>query len=194
VIIAVVAIAAAGGVLALKLKSPVTPTPSSTPTSSASTPTPTPSSSSPGTPTALSEATAINNLLMHSATSLTRLRHAISYADNCANLSYAVGQIQRAITGRQRELSQASGLSTGALPNGTALMSDLTQALRYSVNADNGYLSWAQQQEASCQPGTAVNVDPADNNGATTYKTMFVGLWDPIAARYGLTQFAESQI
>ena len=68
-------------------------------------------------------------------------------------MSYAIGQIQQATAGRQRELSQASGLSTGLLPNGAALMSDLTQALQYSVNADNAYLSWAQQQENNLPAG-----------------------------------------
>ncbi|HXP21523.1 MAG TPA: protein kinase [Streptosporangiaceae bacterium] len=199
VAIAAVAIVAAGAFAVVHLKSPTVTSPSASGTPSATSPSPVPTTPAPTTPaptgsTALSEATAVNSLLLHSASSLARLRNAIKYADNCTNFSYAIGQIQQATAGRQRELSQASGLSTGLLQNGAALMSDLTQALQYSVNADNAYLSWAQQQEASCQPGSSVGVDPTDNNGATTYKSMFVGLWDPIASQYGLTPFAEGQI
>jgi serine/threonine-protein kinase len=196
VTIAAVAVIAAAVVITLHLKSTGGTTSSSgAPPSTTGVTSPANQTTTPAVQSnALSQATAINGLLMHSTTSLTRLRSALNYANECTNLSYAVNQLQQARNGRERELSQADGLSTDALQNGTALKSDLIQALQYSLNADNDYLNWANAQEANCQPGTEQNVGITDNNGATTYKDMFVGLWNPIAGRYDFQQVSPGDI
>jgi serine/threonine-protein kinase len=194
--IAVVALAVAGGVFVLKSKNgPATPTPTPTVSPTAtSTVGPTQSPTPPPGTTAQSQAEAINNLLTSSSSSLSQLRSAINFADNCSNLPFAVHQIRLAGSERRTELNQAEALSTDQLQQGAALMSDLTQALQSSLNADHAYLTWAQEQEASCAPGTAQNVDPYDNQNATIFKTRFVNIWDGIANQYGLQQFAEDQI
>ena len=138
---------------------------------------------------AQAEAQAINSLLVQSVNSRSRLIYATNLVNNCTNLSYAVSVLQQIANGRRSELNQAQGLKTEALPNGSALKSDLIQALRYSLNADKDYLAWAQNEEVSCQVGSEANENAAassDDIRATQYKTLFVGLWNPIAAQYGL--------
>lgn len=95
-------------------------------------------------------------------------------------------QIQQVRDQRQTEYNQAQSLSTEALQNGAELKSDLTQALLYSLNADNDYLTWAQQQVSNCQAGSQSSAALAAGSQAVNYKTMFVNLWNPIAAQYAL--------
>jgi hypothetical protein len=144
-------------------------------------PTPTPT---PGL-TAQSEANAINRLLPQAAASRRELVNAVAEVSQCANLPGAVSQIQQSVNDRSAELSTAQGLPIGKLPDGATLKSDLVQALQYSLNADNGYLSWAEAQENGCVGGSPSNVT-TDNDGATQYKNLFANIWNQqIASQYG---------
>src|SRR6266487_4016368 len=186
--VAAVAVLAVGGVVAVKALGHPSPTPSPTtpPITTTTPPTPTPTSPSP----AFAEAQSINNLLARSSSSLSRLNNAITLANQCQDLPFAVSQIQQARNGRQRQLNQSQTLQTGALPHGSELMSDLTQALQYSLTADNDYLTWAQEQESSCAPGTSgsVGISDGSNAGATAYKDRFLSNWNPIARQDGFPQ------
>ena len=84
-----------------------------------------------------------------------------------------------------------------ALP--VALLSDLTQAWQASVAADQAYAQWANDENTqgcvandASDPGYRATVTP--NANATKDKTAFVGQWNPVAARYGLTQYTEDQL
>src|ERR1022692_172730 len=165
-----------------------TPTTRATPTP---TPTPTPTSATPSATSALSEATAISNLLSAGVASRSVLVTAVNDVMQCTHLSGAVSQIQQSADARQTELNAAKGLSTGALPNDATLKSYLVQALQHSLAADDEYLTWARQEAASCQFGSQPNIP--DNQGSSKYKTLFVGIWNPIASQYGLpTAFANT--
>jgi len=104
----------------------------------------------------------------------------------------SVRQIRRVRDQRQTEYDQAQTLQTGALSNGAELKSDLTQALSASLSADNDYLTWAQQQEADCQPGTTPPGIDSANTQALNDKTSFIGRWNPIAEQYGLQQETQA--
>lgn len=199
---AVVVVIAAVVVIAIRLTgstgptglSATSPTLSSTP---ASTPTPTPTATptpSSGTPapstSALTEATAVSNLLSAGVASRSALVTAVNDVTQCMNLTGAVSQIQQSANDRQTELNAANGLSADALQNGSTLKSYLIQALQHSLDADDEYLSWAQQEAASCQ----FESQPAipDNIPSTRYKNLFVGLWNPIAIQYGLPTASAS--
>jgi WD40 repeat protein len=143
---------------------------------------------SPATPaqTAQSEANAINNLLPQAAASRQELVSAVAEVSQCSNLSGAVSEIQQSANERSSELSTAQGLQVGELPDGFTLKSDLVQALQYSLNADNDYLSWAEAQESDgCSGGSPSNVT-TDNDGATNYKEQFASIWNQqVAPQYG---------
>lgn len=143
-------------------------------------------------PSASAEATDVSNLLASGDNSDDLLVSATNNAQNCIDLPRSVRQIRQVRDQRQAEYDQAQTLQTGALSNGAELKSDLTQALSASLSADNDYLTWAQQQEADCQAGTAPPGISSANTQALNDKTSFIGLWNPIADQYGLQQETTS--
>jgi hypothetical protein len=84
-----------------------------------------------------------------------------------------------------------------ALP--AALLGDLTKAWQASIAADQAYAQWANDENTrgcvandTSDPGYRATVTP--NANATTYKTAFVGEWNPVAAKYGLTRYEQNQL
>lgn len=159
---------------------------------------PSPASSLNSAPpeSASGEADAVSSLLTSSASTRAPLQPAVDHATNCADPAQAVRQIRQIRNQRQGEYSQAQGLATDALPDGTELKSDLTQALFYSLSADNDYLRWARQQVTSgCQfSAEATTVANANNVQAVNYKNMFVSLWNPVADQYRLPETSQANI
>ena len=102
--------------------------------------------------------------------------------------------IQQVRDERQTEYNNAQNLQTGSLPNGAQLKFDLVKALSYSLQADNDYLTYAQdEQSSSCQSGSQASAMAAGDQ-AVTYKRAFVNLWNPIAGTYGLPPQTQSSI
>jgi serine/threonine protein kinase len=158
-----------------------------------SSPTPTPTST-----LASRQAAAVSDLLSSSATTRKALQGAVTEVGDCTNLSSAVSQIQDAVNLRSTEYKQAAALSTFALADGTIVKTDLTTALRNSLDADRDYLAWAQQQLAlGCAPATQSSAYNAAYNAdaqADAAKAAFVHVWNPIAARYGIRQESPGSI
>jgi serine/threonine protein kinase len=160
-----------------------------------SSPTPTPTSTAT---LASRQAAAVNDLLSSSAATRTALQGAVTEAGDCTNLSSAVSQIQNAVNRRSTEYQQATALSTSALADGTVVKTDLTAALRNSLDADRDYLAWAQQQlTLGCAPASQSSAYNAASNADTqadAAKAAFVRVWNPIAARYGIRQESPGSI
>jgi hypothetical protein len=101
---------------------------------------------------------------------------------------------------RQTVLTSAAALDVTGLAEGPQLKGSLEQALQPSVEADRHFQAWAQQLAASgCTPGhTTQSAEFAAANDAsgraTAGKNAFVGAWNPVAARYGLRQWAAGDI
>jgi serine/threonine protein kinase len=149
---------------------------------------------SPPSPSPRAEAVAVSNLLATGANSSTVLTYAADNVQSCTRLSHSVRQIQQVRDQRQAEYEQAQKLSTGALANGSEIKADLFQSLLDSLTADNDYLSWAQQQAASCQPGSQSAAALAADQQAVRDKSRFVQLWNVTAAQYGLAPVTVSGI
>ena len=137
----------------------------------------------------------MNSLLGSSQAARTALQGPVVEVGNCANLLTAITQIQAVVNQRSAELSQASALSATALPDGAALKSDLIAALRSSLDADENYLTWAQQQQSSgCTPdGASSAYGAAADAGeqADAAKDVFARAWNPVAVRYGIAQISS---
>ena len=140
----------------------------------------------------------MNDLLSSSAATRKALQGAVSKARDCTDLSSAVSQIQNAVNQRNAEYNQASALSTSALTDGAIVKTDLTAALRNSLDADRDYLAWAQQQlKLGCAPATQSSAYDAAYNAdqqADAAKAAFVQVWNPVAARYGIRQESPGSI
>jgi serine/threonine protein kinase len=150
------------------------------------------------------EARAISTLLAMSQSTRGKLQPAVSDIQaNCSSLSSGqlaadVATIRTVADQRQKEYSQASGLQVGALANGSQLKTDLLNALRASLKADNDYLSWArQEQQQGCFPASsssAFNNAGGWDTQAVTAKSIFANEWNPIAQRYSLPTVTQANI
>jgi len=133
-----------------------------------------------------------------STTNSVALQNVVKGVRAGPNLCGVIDQIKHVVDQRSSQYEQASALPTANLASGAIMKSDLITALRDSLNADRDYLTWAQQQQsAGCTPGaqssaytTAYNADQQANAA----KAEFALVWDPIAARYGLSQQSSESI
>jgi hypothetical protein len=174
ILIVIVGVSLAGG------SGPQSSSPSNTSSSS-------PQSTSPAS--ASEQAAAVNNVLSASGATRSSLGSPVGQVRKCTNLPGAVSQLQAVVSQRNAEVRQASALSTAALSNGAEVKSDLVTALRTSLTADSDYLTWAQQESSGCKPGgttNAYNAAVSTDSQAAAAKQTFAGVWNPIAATYGL--------
>jgi hypothetical protein len=168
------------------------------PTAPASTASP---ATSPATP-AVTERQAAANLaamLSQSVSDRAAISNAASDVGNCGpDLNADAKVFDDAASSRKSLLARLTAMpGRTALP--AALLSDLTQAWQASIAADQAYAQWANDENTQgCvpndagDPGHQATVTP--NANATKYKTAFVGQWNPVAARYGLTQYQQNQL
>ena len=192
--VVVVAVGVASGVALSKQSTPARPAVALPAASSRATPSrslsPTSSPSASASVLASEQAAALSMLLASSAAARTALHDAVRQVDACTNLANAVSQLRGVVNQRVGEYGRASSLPTSALPDGTAVKSELIGALSSSLKADRDYLAWAQQQQAGgCTPSnqsSAYNAAYGASQLANTEKEAFVQVWDPVAAKYGI--------
>jgi hypothetical protein len=136
------------------------------------------------------EAATINSVVDSSESSQAELLGAVNDVGKCTDLAGSVSQISQVVGQRASELSEASGLATGALPNGQPLRSYLVETIRISQHADEVFLSWAEKVNAhGC---TSSNLHSATYNEAATLfqdaeiaEINFIKLWNPVASKNG---------
>jgi hypothetical protein len=141
--------------------------------------------------------------LSQSASARPEVQNAISGVENCT-LSPADGEnaLGQAIATRQNAVSGLQGLDVSQVPNGAQMVSLLTQALTASIAADNDYKSWMQDFQAAGAPcgATAATTDANYSAGntasasASSAKSGFLALWNPIAPNYGQPTYTQDQL
>jgi hypothetical protein len=143
-------------------------------------------------------ATRLAALLSSSVSDRAAIDDAYNDVMNCGpNLSQDAGTFQQAVTSRQQLLSQLNGMpGASALP--ASMISSLSQAWQASISADQDFAAWAQDEASGCTPNDTANANYQAANGpdsqATTFKTAFVGQWNPIATQYGLQTYQQDQL
>jgi hypothetical protein len=168
--------------------SPVAPSSASTSASTSSA-----TSSSTAQQPGSAAMTTLGSYLAQSAAVRPTVQNAINAVQACSESpASAETTVQQAINIRQNILHGLQTLDVSALPNGTQLVSDLTTAMQNSLDADNGYHAWMVDlvnSGNSC--GSDPNQDTNYVNGgnassaATTSKTAFLAIWNPMAPQYG---------
>jgi protein kinase-like protein len=162
------------------------------PTASASAASPSATSSSPASSSAARQAVALDTLLASSADARTALHQAVKQVGACVNLGGAASQLQNVVNQRTSEYHRASALTVSALADGAKVKSALITALSHSLKADQDYLTWAREQQASgCIPSSqspTYNAAFSTSQQADAAKAAFVQVWNPVAARYGLAK------
>ena len=138
-------------------------------------------------------------LLSQSAADRTATNTAASDVASCGpNLHTDPAVFGKAVTSRQALLAKLAALpGRAALP--ATLVTDLTGAWQASIAADQAYAKWASDELAktcvpndTADPGYQATVTP--DQQATTDKTQFAADWQPVAAKYGLTQYKPGQL
>ncbi len=125
--------------------------------------------------------------------------NAVNSVSQCGpTLSQDPQVLDSAAAARQRLLSQLTSLPGRSALSGQMLQA-LTGAWLASATADRDFAQWAQDELSH---GCTQN-DQADPNfqaaagpdaQATTDKKAFVNLWNPVAAKYGLTSYLWNQL
>ncbi len=142
----------------------------------------------------------LGSYLARSASVRSTIQSAINGVRECSESpSSGEATLQQAIDTRQAILNDLPALSVSRLPRGTQLVSTLTTTMQDSVTADKDYQSWMKDFASSGSPcGSDPSQDPgyADavnaSNAATTAKSAFVAIWNPMAPRYGQQVYAST--
>jgi hypothetical protein len=132
------------------------------------------------------QAVAVNRLLDSMAASRPELARALPDLANCQNQDAALATLRRVVGERRQQLTRAHALKIGALPNGARMRASLSQAVAYSLRADEYYYRWGQAVQ-NCKRKAKPNADRQRGNvssvRATTAKRAFIGFWTPVARK-----------
>jgi hypothetical protein len=144
-------------------------------------------------------AQSLSRLLTQSISDRSAILSAYNDVDTCGpRLAQDAQTFQQAATSRQNLLTRL-----GTLPGASALPSRLLQSLtgawQASVAADQDYAAWARDESSrGCRVHDTADAHyqatSAPNHEATTDKTTFVSLWNPIAVRYGLPTYRQDEL
>jgi hypothetical protein len=144
-------------------------------------------------------ASTVAGMLASSVTDRTAIDSAYTDVDRCGpNLDRDAAVFTRAASSRRALLASLATMpGRSALP--PALLGDLTTAWWTSIAADQGFATWANDEvsegcvaDDTNDPGYRASVAP--DGEATEFKTDFAAEWNPIATRYGLTTYQQSQL
>jgi hypothetical protein len=156
-------------------------------------------SSSTGT-TALTQqqaATSLAGLLSQSGTDHADVNAAVSNVEGCKGLTTDAQTFNKAATNRRTLLTKLAQLpGRSALP--AAMISNLTAGWQASATVDADLAKWATSEAGHCKKNDTKNPNyaaslPFDSK-ATNGKTSFVGQWNGLARKYGLSVYQPSQI
>ena len=151
------------------------------------------------TGSAQKQATDLDKVLNASAQSRAKLNRAIAKVQGCTQLSQAVSDMRTVGDERTSQLKTVESAAVDQLPNGEKLRSTLRDALNYALQADQGYLAWAEPTPANGCGDTAAR-KAAFGRGQTastkagTAKESFLTLWNPVAADLDLRTRTRQEI
>ncbi|MFE5137791.1 hypothetical protein ACFRDV_08935 [Streptomyces fagopyri] len=158
-------------------------------------------SASAGADPAKAQAVELDKLLADSNNSRDSVVKAVENVKACNNLGQAAGDLRGAAKQRAGLVTRLSALSVDKLPNHAALTAALNNAWQASASADNHYAAWAEQVggKKGCKGGHArttgqTQAANAASGTASAQKAKAAGLWNAIAAKYGLTKRTPIQL
>jgi hypothetical protein len=145
------------------------------------------------------QARALDRLLYSSRTSRGKLNAAIGAVQGCSDLAGSVQRIREAAQERTAEKAGLSRLDLTALDGYEAGRADLGQALSASAAADAAFADWAEERRSNgCRTTPAVDrywrAGRDHSARATAKKNDFLGFWNPVAVRYGLSRRVATDI
>lgn len=119
----------------------------------------------------------------------------------------AADEARRIGDGLRKAVEEAlTGVSPDGVERGDRLLFEFRLAMKDSANADSDYAGWAESvpvaefsSNSNGECGVAISGGDerlrtdfaSDSSAATDHKKRFVGIYNPIAKRYGLRQWGE---
>jgi hypothetical protein len=163
-------------------------------TSSSSSPTPT----APSPSSQQQAADSLAALLSQSAGDRKSINGAVHDVAHCGpNLDQDAQVFRSSATSRQQLLQQLADLPSRSALSGRMLQ-NLTGAWQASVQADEDFEAWAQDQVSSgCvrnQPDSNLQAAIGPDLRATADKTAFLRLWNPLAVQYNLATYLQKNL
>jgi hypothetical protein len=147
------------------------------------------------------QAEALDKLLADSNNSRSAVIRSVENIKQCKNLDQAAADLSSAADQRRALVTRLEGLTVDKLPDHDRLTASLTTAWQASASADDHYAAWAKQAKSKkvCKGGSARSTSQTAQGNrasgeATKAKLEASGLWNKIAAQYGLTQRRGDQL
>ncbi len=146
------------------------------------------------------QAAAMRQVVEASTGDRSSVEAAIGNVRACRQVSAAATTLSTSAKRRRDEYAQAQALAVDALPAGPQLQADLVEALRYSYQADDAYVSWAKSLTKHCAPSTnqkSATYKRASSlsRSADTAKNSFVRIWNGmIVGPYGQPSLSPTGI
>lgn len=148
------------------------------------------------------QAEALDKLLADSNNSRAAVISAVEKIKSCKDLDQADTDLKGAAQQRRDLVTRLEGLTVDELPQNAELTASLNRAWKASAAADDHYATWARQAKKNksvCKGGQARSTsETAKGNQqsgvATQAKREASKLWNTIAAKYGLTKHAYTEL
>jgi hypothetical protein len=143
------------------------------------------------------QAAAVDAVLDASISSRKKLNDAIDLVNKCSFLDKAIGDMQTVGTERQSQIDNVTKFDLSGIPEGEQVRAALKEALGFSLAADKSFVPWGQAELSSgCNGGGDGYYDEAQrqSKNATDAKNRFLGVWNPVASRYGLRTRSSNDI
>jgi hypothetical protein len=144
-------------------------------------------------------ATTLAGLLAQSVTDRGDVIDAVVNVQHCGTkLAHDQEVFTKAAGNRDRLLGDLGSMSGRSALSATMLQ-DLTGAWQSSAAADSDMAKWAGVAMTGCKPKTInsnayLNASYGPDSTATQDKQAFAKLWNPLAAKFGLTTYSSSQL
>ncbi|GAA1350074.1 hypothetical protein ACFPK5_16935 [Streptomyces beijiangensis] len=161
------------------------------------------SSGQPAADAGKAQAVELDKLLAGSSSSRSTVIRAVGDIRSCQNLGQAATDLRGAAGQRHSLVGQLKDLKIDKLAGNAQLSASLTTAWNASASADEHYAAWADQvvkaKKHGCKKGQARRTSQAGQGDAASgqasaAKKEASGLWNTIAAQYGLTKRGSTQL
>ena len=147
--------------------------------------------------TAADEARYIEQVLKASAKTRSDLKAVLAHLNENTASDEDIATLRSVVDSRNQLIEAMDGAPVTKLPNGAELVSALREALVVSEQADELYVTWAQQIQAQDWDAAHATIqqwrDPA--NRSESLKKDFVDIWNKqVAPAYDVSTFKASQV
>ncbi|WP_217229068.1 hypothetical protein [Streptomyces anulatus] len=148
------------------------------------------------------QAEALDKLLADSNDSRAAVISAVEKIKSCKELDRANTDLKGAAQQRRDLVTRLEALTVDKLPQNAELTASLNRAWKASAAADEHYATWARQAKKNksvCKGGQARSTNETakanqQSGVATQAKREASRLWNEIAAKYGLTKHAYTEL